>query len=108
MDLAAWQQRLLAFTEARAWERYLNPKNLAMALSVEAAELVECYQWLDAEQAAQLTAQPDGRQAVADEMADVLLYLLQLARVTRASILKQAVERQARCSMRASTRCHRT
>jgi len=91
MDLAHWQQRLLAFTEARDWEPFLNPKNLAMALSVEAAELVECYQWLDAEQAMALTTQPAGRQAVADEMADVLLYLLQLARVTGID-LEQATE----------------
>ena len=91
MDLVAWQQRLHAFTEARDWAPYLNPKNLAMALSVEAAELVECYQWLDLQQAEALTRQPEGRQAVADEMADVLLYLLQLARVTGID-LEQAAE----------------
>lgn len=80
MDLNAWQARLQAFSAARGWEPYQNPKNLVMALSVEAAELVECYQWLSPEQA----AQPDARlrEAVADEMGDVLIYLLQLARVT--------------------------
>lgn len=82
MDIAHWQQRLAAFASARGWTPYLNPKNLAMALSVEAAELVECYQWLDADQARALTTQPDGRERVADELADVLLYLLHLARET--------------------------
>lgn len=82
MDLPAWQDRLHAFAAVRGWTPNLNPKNLSMALSVEAAELLECYQWLDAEQALRLTEQPAGREAVADEMADVLLYLLQLARAT--------------------------
>lgn len=80
MDLLAWQTRLRDFAAERDWEPYLNPKNLAMALSVEASELVECYQWLTPEQAT--TPSPEQQQAVADEMADVLLYLLQLARVT--------------------------
>jgi NTP pyrophosphatase (non-canonical NTP hydrolase) len=80
MDLFVWQARLGAFATERGWEPHLNPKNLAMALSVEAAELVECYQWLTPAQAEQPT--PAQRQAIADEMADVLMYLLQLARVT--------------------------
>lgn len=100
MDLSAWQARLLAFAEARRWQPFLNPKNLSMALSVEAAELLECYQWLDAEQARELTQQSPGREAVADEMADVLLYLLQLASATgidleaatEAKLLKNAIK----------------
>jgi NTP pyrophosphatase (non-canonical NTP hydrolase) len=80
MDLLTWQRRLALFAAERGWEPYLNPKNLAMALSVEAAELVECFQWLSAEEAAAL--EPAQREAVADEMADVLIYLLQMARVT--------------------------
>jgi NTP pyrophosphatase (non-canonical NTP hydrolase) len=91
MDLSAWQTRLKAFSEARDWEPFQNPKNLVMALSVEAAELLECYQWTAAEQALALTQSPAGREAVADEMADVLLYLLQLARVTGID-LEQAAE----------------
>ncbi len=82
MDLSVWQQRLLAFAAEREWPPYLNPKNLAMALSVEVAELVECYQWLDLEQARQLTEGEPGRTQVAEEMADVLMYLLHLARET--------------------------
>jgi dCTP diphosphatase len=91
MDFSAWQTRLQAFSEARDWEPYLNPKNLVMALSVEAAELLECYQWKDAGEALALTQSAEGRQAVADEMADVLHYLLQLARVTGID-LEQAAE----------------
>jgi len=82
MDLSAWQLRLLAFAAERDWPPYLNPKNLAMALSVEVAELVECYQWLDPEQSRCLTDAEPGRTQVAEEMADVLMYLLHLARET--------------------------
>lgn len=91
MDLSRWQTRLQGFTDERAWEAFLNPKNLAMALSVEAAELLECYQWLTPDEAQALTQGDPGREAVADEMADVMLYLLQLARVTGID-LDQALE----------------
>ena len=82
MNLHAWQSRLQAFADERAWLPYLNPKNLVMALSVEAAELVECYQWCPPEAAPALTEEEPGRSQVADEMADVLMYLLHLARET--------------------------
>lgn len=82
MDLPAWQSRLQRFADERDWLPYLNPKNLVAALSVEAAELLECYQWLDFEEARALTQEEPGRAQVADEMADVLMYLLHLARET--------------------------
>lgn len=78
----SWSQLLLAqrrFAEARDWQQFHTPKNLAMALSVEAAELVECFQWLTPEQSAQLAARE--QLAVEQEMADVLLYLLRLSDV---------------------------
>lgn len=93
MDLMLWQARLRDFSAARGWEPYLNPKNLCMALSVEAAELLECYQWKNPEEA--MALKPVEREAVADEMADVLLYLLQLARVTGID-LEQAAEAKLR------------
>ena len=70
---------LRAFAAARDWEQFHTPKNLAMALSVEAAELLEHFQWLTAEQSTRLDART--RRAVADELADVLLYLTRLADV---------------------------
>jgi NTP pyrophosphatase (non-canonical NTP hydrolase) len=83
MDLLAWQNRLDAFAAERGWGPYLNPKNIAMALSVEAAELVELYQWASPEEAAAFgRSDPLQREQLADELADVLLYLLQMARVT--------------------------
>ncbi len=74
--------RLRAFAAARDWEQFHTPKNLAMALIVEAAELVEQYQWLRPEQSAEHAATDEGRAAVADELADIAIYLLRLADVT--------------------------
>jgi NTP pyrophosphatase (non-canonical NTP hydrolase) len=70
---------LRRFAAAREWEQFHTPKNLAMALAVEAAELLEPFQWLTAEQSTALDTRR--RRAVADEIADVLLYLTRLADV---------------------------
>jgi len=69
-------RQLQEFAQERDWDRFHSPKNLASALIVEAAELLEHFQWLTEAQSRQLA--PEQRQAVAAEMADVLLYLLQL------------------------------
>ena len=76
-DLETLRQRLRAFALARDWGRFHSPKNLACALSVEAAELLEHFQWMTEEQ----SRSPDDAQRVeiAHEAADVLLYLIQLA-----------------------------
>jgi NTP pyrophosphatase (non-canonical NTP hydrolase) len=70
-------QRLLAFARARDWEQFHSPKNLAMALIAECAELVEHFQWLSEEQSYALPAEK--KEAVALEMADILIYLLRCA-----------------------------
>ena len=70
---------LRRFAAARDWEQFHTPKNLAMALAVEAAELLEYFQWLTPTQSTHLDARM--RRAVADEIADVLLYLTRLADV---------------------------
>ena len=75
--LRALQQRLAAFAAARDWEQFHSPKNLAMALSVEAAELVEEFQWLTEQQSRELD--PERRERVRLELADVFIYLLRLA-----------------------------
>ena len=76
-SLATLRARLAAFADARDWTQFHNPKNLAMALAGEAGEIIEHFQWLTPEQAANLA--PDTRDAVALECADVLLFLLRLA-----------------------------
>lgn len=78
-DLNTLRDALREFCAARDWHRYHTPKNLVMALSVEAAELVEHFQWSTPEESQAL---PAGKRAeVADEIADVLIYLTELADV---------------------------
>ncbi|MDQ0013696.1 NTP pyrophosphatase (non-canonical NTP hydrolase) [Variovorax boronicumulans] len=76
-ELKSLVQALRDFAQARAWEPYHSPKNLASALSVEAAELLEHFQWLTEAQSRSLDSAK--RDEVGAEMADVFLYLLQLA-----------------------------
>ncbi|MFB6631623.1 nucleotide pyrophosphohydrolase [Streptomyces sp. NPDC056362] len=76
-DVAGLQRRLVEFAAARDWQPYHTPKNLAAALSVEAAELLEIFQWLTPEQAERVMEDPEKAHRVADEVADVLAYLLQ-------------------------------
>jgi NTP pyrophosphatase (non-canonical NTP hydrolase) len=76
-DLTRLRDELRAFAEARDWARFHSPKNLACALSVEAAELLEHFQWMTEEQSR--TLDETQAAAIAHEAADVLLYLVQLA-----------------------------
>ena len=78
-DLRTLQARLADFATARDWGRYHTPKNLAMALTVEAGELLEIFQWLTPEEAAAAAADPETGHRISDEVADVLAYLLQFA-----------------------------
>ena len=79
MDIQLLQQTLREFAAARNWQPFHAPKNLSTALMVESAELAEIFQWMtpEASQAAHLDSSTKER--IADELADVLLYLLQMA-----------------------------
>ena len=81
-DLDAVTARLRAFAQARDWEQYNSPKNLAMALAAEAGELLEIFQWLTAEQSDPGAWSAETRAHVEEEIADVLIYLLRLADVS--------------------------
>ncbi|MEV3858582.1 nucleotide pyrophosphohydrolase [Streptomyces sp. NPDC050095] len=79
--MASLQSRLARFAAARDWGPFHTPKNLVAALSVEASELVEIFQWLTPEQSARVMDDPESAHRVEDEVADVLAYLLQLCEV---------------------------
>lgn len=83
--------RIREFAAARAWERYHTPKNLVMALSVEAAELLEPFQWLTPEQSQHLGAEQ--HEAVRQEIADVLIYLTRLADLLDIDLLEAAADK---------------
>lgn len=81
------------FGRERDWLRYHTPKNLAAALIVEAAELLEPFQWLTAEES--MTLPEHKLEAVKQEMADVLIYLVSLANLLQVDLLKAAEEKLA-------------
>jgi NTP pyrophosphatase (non-canonical NTP hydrolase) len=76
-SLESLKRELRQFAAERDWDQFHSPKNLAAALSVEAAELLEPFQWLTEEQSRNLS--PEKREAVRKEIADVLIYLIRLA-----------------------------
>ncbi|QIJ65228.1 nucleotide pyrophosphohydrolase [Streptomyces sp. JB150] len=81
LDVRRLQRRLAEFAAARDWQPYHTPKNLVAALSVEASELVEIFQWLSPEESTRVMSDPDTAHRVRDEVADVLAYLLRLCDV---------------------------
>jgi dCTP diphosphatase len=88
LDDLAHELRL--FAAERDWEQFHTPKNLAISLAVEVGELLEHVQWgSDAEIAARLQS-PDGRAPVAEELADVLIYLVRLADLAGIDLLDAA------------------
>ncbi|WP_075187127.1 nucleotide pyrophosphohydrolase [Teredinibacter haidensis] len=76
-DLEQIRVYLQGFARDRDWEKFHSPKNLSMAISVEVAELVEHFQWLTEAESQSLNTEK--KQAVADEIADIQLYLVRLA-----------------------------
>jgi NTP pyrophosphatase (non-canonical NTP hydrolase) len=89
--LTQLRDALRKFAEERDWDQYHSPKNLASALSVEAAELLERFQWLTEDQSRNLP--PEELQKVREEIADVLNYLVRLADKLDVNLLEAAREK---------------
>lgn len=82
------RHRLNDFVNERDWAQFHTPKNLAMAMIVEAAELVEHFQWDTPAESQQLT--PEKREAVSHELADTFVYLLRIAEVLNIDLIDAA------------------
>lgn len=79
ITLAQLRETVRQFVAERDWQQFHTPKNLSMSLAIEAAELMEHFQWLTAEQSRALNDDPAALAEVADEMSDVLCYLFAMA-----------------------------
>ena len=90
MDIAAIQKKLRKFTQDRDWEQYHTPKNLSMALAVEAAELVEIFQWMTSEESVAVKDASSLKHEVEEEIGDVINYVLRIADILGID-LEQAV-----------------
>ena len=87
-SLAQLRARLQAFVHERDWQQFHSPKNLAMAMIVEAAELVEHFQWMTEDESRTLPAEQ--REQVAHEIADTFVYLLRMAEVLGIDLIQAA------------------
>lgn len=94
--LADLCQRVAAFVAARDWEQFHTPKNLSVAMAIEAAELMEAFQWLSDEEAATALEDEEMREAVIDELADVLIYALSLANALGENVSAAVLEKLER------------
>jgi len=95
--LAQLRRQVADFVAARAWEVYHTPKNLSVAIAIEAAELMEHFLWLSPEQAVAAMEDPHRRAAVVDELADVLIYALSLSNALGADV-SEALQAKLACN----------
>jgi NTP pyrophosphatase (non-canonical NTP hydrolase) len=86
--LEALTERLRGFVRERDWEQFHSPKNLAMAMIVEAAELVEHFQWMTEQESREIATEK--REQVAQEIADTFIYLLRMADVLGVDLIDAA------------------
>ena len=78
-SLSSLKGEVSRFVNERSWEHYHTPKNLAMSIAIEAAELMEIFQWYSSSESVDRVNNAEVRAAVADELADVLIYCLALS-----------------------------
>jgi NTP pyrophosphatase (non-canonical NTP hydrolase) len=89
--LADLRSHIRAFVRERDWEQFHSPKHLSMSIAIEAAELMECFQWQSAGEATEDVTQNGAPQAAVDELADVLIYCLSMANALGIEDLAAAV-----------------
>jgi dCTP diphosphatase len=82
-SVQALKDVMLAFAQEREWIQFHNPKNLAMAIGVEVGELMDHFRWVEADSSASVLNSEDVRDAVANELADVTLFILQFATICK-------------------------
>jgi NTP pyrophosphatase (non-canonical NTP hydrolase) len=94
------RELILEFVDERDWQQFHSPKNISMSLAIEAAELMEHFQWIDVDTSRQISEDPEKLAAVGEELADVFSYCLALANALdidvagtlRAKMLKNALK----------------
>ena len=96
-SIAAIQKAVCDFRDAREWRQFHSPKNLSMSVAIEAAELMEHFQWLTTDQATALVqTDSPARQAVIEELADVLIYCISLAEILECDVAEIVFDKLAK------------
>jgi len=96
IDVSSLETALQQFADERDWQKYHSPKNLAMALTGEVGELAEIFQWLTEEQSKSVARDSNTAQAVRDELADVMLYLVRLSSVLGVDLNEAVTQKLAK------------
>lgn len=92
--------RVAEFVAERQWAGFHSPKNLAMSIAIEAAELMEHFQWLSVEESRDIPADNRRRTAAAEELADVVCYALAMGRALGIDLTTAVVEKMAKNSLK--------
>lgn len=93
MTIAEIKERVLAFARERDWEQFHSPKNLSMALSAEAGELMEHFLWSTPEDSREIAHASSKRARIEEELADVVIYAMEFANITGIDV-SQAILRK--------------
>jgi dCTP diphosphatase len=78
MDIEELQEKVIEFRDARDWAQYHNPKDLAISISLEAAELLEIFQWKDPQAVEVVKGAPGESKRVKEELGDILIFALNM------------------------------
>jgi len=97
-ELHFLRDKLRLFAKVRNWDQFHTPKNLSMALMVEVAELMEHFQWLTALESENLTVEK--KQEIADELADILLYLVRISDKLNVELLPTALSKMEKNALK--------
>ena len=82
------KKKIKAFIKDRDWEKFHSPKNISMSIAIEAAELMEHFQWLTIEQSKRLLSKKSEREDIEDELADIAIYILDFCNAFNINIEK--------------------
>ncbi len=91
--VGALRQLVARFVEERDWRQFHDPKNLAMSIAIEAAELMEHFQWLRSEQLSEITGDPKGMAQIREELADVLAFAFAFANALDIDVAKAMTDK---------------
>ncbi len=93
MDIEKLKIELRKFSNDREWEKFHTPKNLVMALSVETAELVEIFQWLNEDDSLLKNLSDEDINRVREEVADILIYIIRLSDILKIDLEKSILDK---------------
>ena len=93
LTIAQLKENIIGFIESREWKRYHNPKDLAESICIEAAELLQLFQWIKPEESIQFKKNPSKLKRIREELADVVIYCLNLANTLEIDLASSILEK---------------